>query len=271
MKKAADFRAAARAALKGQWRTAVLTVFVASLLGVGSVSFANSSQYSSNLSGTSLAEFSDQLSSFLSENIGIVFSAVAISVIWAIAVIIISGAVKFGYACYFLKLADGEKPRFSTLFSQMDRIWPGFCMNFFVNLFIGLWSMLLFIPGLIKTYSYSMTAYIMAERPGMGARAAITESRYLMDGNKWRLFCLGFSFIGWSILCAAPVAVAFPLCSFSYAFSESLRSFLPMLPMGIVSFIGALFLTAYHQTAVADFYRSISGTGKKTEAEVISE
>ena len=29
---------------------------------------------------------------------------------------------------------------------------------------------------------------------------AIEESKYLMSGNKWRLFCLQLSFIGWYIL-----------------------------------------------------------------------
>lgn len=42
----------------------------------------------------------------------------------------------------------------------------------------------------------------MAEHPGLTANEAITESRRIMDGNKWRLFCLDLSFLGWG--CSAP-------------------------------------------------------------------
>ena len=64
---------------------------------------------------------------------------------------------------------------------------------------------LLVIPGIVKTYSYAMTPYIMSEHPSLTANEAITESRRIMDGNKWRLFCLDFSFIGWELLCSLPL------------------------------------------------------------------
>lgn len=44
-----------------------------------------------------------------------------------------------------------------------------------------------------------MTSYILAENPEMTARDAIRKSKEMMQGNRTRLFCLGFSFIGWSI------------------------------------------------------------------------
>jgi len=52
----------------------------------------------------------------------------------------------------------------------------------------------------------------------------------MMDGNRWRLFCLQISFIGWSILSS-------------------------LLTFGI----GDLWLTPYRQAASAAFYREISG------------
>lgn len=41
-----------------------------------------------------------------------------------------------------------------------------------------------------KSLQLCYTPYIMAEHPGLTANEAITESRRIMDGNKWRLFCL---------------------------------------------------------------------------------
>ena len=45
-----------------------------------------------------------------------------------------------------------------------------------------------------------MTPFVLLDHPEMGAVEAIDESRRLMDGNKWRLFCFGLSFIGWWLL-----------------------------------------------------------------------
>ena len=62
------------------------------------------------------------------------------------------------------------------------------------------------------------------------AGEAIRISKQMMEGNRWRLFCLKFSFIGWSIL-----------CKFTFG-------------------IGNLWLNPYKQTAITAFYREISGT-----------
>ena len=50
------------------------------------------------------------------------------------------------------------------------------------------------------TYSYRMVPYILADDPECGAREAITRSRRMMNGHKWKAFVLDLSFIGWWIL-----------------------------------------------------------------------
>ena len=77
-----------------------------------------------------------------------------------------------------------------------------------------------------------MVPYIMAENPELSAREACARSKQIMDGNRWRLFCLTFSFIGWSILCAFTCG------------------------------IGNIVLNPYIEAAIADFYREISDTRK---------
>ena len=83
------------------------------------------------------------------------------------------------------------------------------------------------IPGIIAFYANIMGAYIMLENPELTAREALAKSREMMKGNKWRLFCLSFSFIGWDILAA--------------------------LTLGI----GHLFLCPYVEAANAAFYREL--------------
>ena len=133
-------------------------------------------------------------------------------------------------------------------------------MNFLMGLYTVLWTLLLIIPGLIKTFSYAMTPYILAENPGMTATEAITESRRIMDGNKWRLFCLGFSFIGWGLLCAAPALIATGIVTGIALRTMSVLPFLSLIPLTILLSVGMLFLRPYEEAAYAAFYREISGT-----------
>lgn len=71
---------------------------------------------------------------------------------------------------------------------------------FLRDLFLALWFLLFLIPGLIKHYSYRMVPYILADDPTIGAMEAITLSREMMNGHKWKAFVLDLSFIGWGLL-----------------------------------------------------------------------
>jgi uncharacterized membrane protein len=66
--------------------------------------------------------------------------------------------------------------------------------------YISLWSLLLYVPGIVKALSYAMTDFIAVDHPDWTANQCITESRRLMDGHKWRYFCLMVSFFGWFLL-----------------------------------------------------------------------
>ena len=68
------------------------------------------------------------------------------------------------------------------------------------DIFLFLWSLLFIIPGIVKSYSYAMVPFILADKPELSAKEAITLSRKMMDGNKWKTFVLDLSFIGWEIL-----------------------------------------------------------------------
>lgn len=124
-------------------------------------------------------------------------------------------------------------------------------MNFLQGLYVALWSLLLFIPGVVKAYSYAMTPYIMAEHPGLTANEAITESRRIMDGNKWRLFCLDLSFLGWELLCTLPMLIGFSLV---FAFTHSADTVLVLLILlSIPLSAGFFFLHPYEEAAWAIF------------------
>ena len=130
-------------------------------------------------------------------------------------------------------------------------------MKFLQGLYIALWSLLLVIPGIVKTYSYAMTPYIMSEHPSLTANEAITESRRIMNGNKWRLFCLDFSFIGWELLCSVPLYAEGFLVLKYFTGSEALAISLVLL-LTIPLSIGFFFVRPYEEAAWATFYRDIT-------------
>lgn len=281
--KAAHFRESARSALRGHWGEAVLVSFVASLLGATTV-FAGSGCSSIISSISSLvstlrtnaasdpygavgyfdAEMYRQLFTVITS---IALITTGISLLFSLAYFIVTGACRLGYASFNLQLVDGASPRFSVLFSRFNRLGSSIAMEFLVWLYTLLWSLLFIIPGIVKSYSYSMTAFILTENPELTAGEAITRSRHLMAGNKWRLFCLYFSFIGWELLCFAPLFLGLALFAVAViaalALSEvaavvlMILAILLFLSFPVVIFVAQLFLVPYQNAAVAAFYRRI--------------
>ncbi|MBR5472843.1 MAG: DUF975 family protein [Clostridia bacterium] len=262
MKYSADFKQIALDALKSKWLIATLTHFVASLLG-GTVITTSTNIVSSNIDSDSLPAIISSIESEETSAIILLFMIVAslIVLLYCIAIFIISGPVRLGYAQFNLNLIDKNTPRFTDLFSKFKHFGSGFCMNFLTGLYISLWSLLFIIPGIIKTYSYAMTPYILAENPELTANEAITKSRQIMNGNKWRLFCLHFSFIGWHFLLALPIILIVLFGLLLMAISEVLGAFafivLSLLYLAFL-FVGTLAINTYQEAANAAFYREVS-------------
>ena len=107
---------------------------------------------------------------------------------------------QYGLANLSLRGADHRQLAIGDAFIGFKQFGRAFSCGFLTTLFILLWSLLLIIPGIIKAFSYALTPYLVLENPQMTVMEAIDESRRLMDGNKWRAFCLALSFIGWWLL-----------------------------------------------------------------------
>ena len=84
-----------------------------------------------------------------------------------------------------------------------------------------------------------------------------------MDGNKWRLFCLEWSFIGWDLLCSAPLLIALGVLISIAVRTESLLVIFWLIPLSIPLNVGGVFLRPYREAAYAAFYRDVSGTEKE--------
>lgn len=170
--------------------------------------------------------------------------AVLMCLIDLIIVAILSGSghlligdfIALSLAISFLKLRDNdelEKPYVSAFSVFTENRFGPECINFVMTtIFTFLWSLLLIIPGIIKSYSYAMAPYIVKDMVASGTQVGATDginaSKALMNGHKMDLFIFDLSFIGWFLL-------------------------------GVISVIGLLWFVPYYQTAKANFYRELAG------------
>ena len=166
-------------------------------------------------------------------------AAVSSTGVGTIAVLIFDGVLLVGLSSMLLDISRIGQSKIENVF---DGFRYGLATNIvaglLVNIFTFLWTLLFIIPGIVKSYSYSMTYYILADNPNLAPSEAIDMSKKMMHGNKWRLFCLDFSFIGWYLLCA--------------------------LTLGVLT----LWITPYNMMARAQFYESLKGEAPQDDAFV---
>lgn len=143
--------------------------------------------------------------------------------------IILTGPLTIGLVSILIKrITTNSDVELADIFDGFKKDVSGnILLGFMHSLFIFLWSLLFVIPGLIKTYSYSMCFYIKNENPEKDWKECLQESQEMMKGHKWQLFCLDLSFIGWYIVGA--------LC------------------FGI----GSFFVIPYQQMSYANFYLAL--------------
>ena len=113
-----------------------------------------------------------------------------------------TGLITFGFCAAFLFVIRFKTMKIENLFECTKNFGTVFVASLLQGIYVFFWSLLFYIPGIVKSYSYAMTNYILIDNPNMTANEAITESRKMMDGHKAELFILDLSFLGWYILSA---------------------------------------------------------------------
>lgn len=191
-----ELRGDARAQLKGKWGMAILAMIIYMVV-------------------TNVA-------------VGVVAAIPRIGPFFSFIVsLIIAGPLTLGLVSFFIRLKRGEEANLENVFDGFKNFSPSFILIILTVIFTWLWSLLLIVPGIIKSFSYSMAFYILNDNPEMKPLDAITLSRKMMDGYKGKLFMMYLCFFGWSILC--------------------------LFTLGI----GYIWLIPYMQTAIANFYDDV--------------
>ena len=105
------------------------------------------------------------------------------------------------YNAYKSLFRNGDDKVTSNMFSYAFKGYPkALGLSILYMLFVFLWALLLYIPGIIKGLAYSMSPFILKDNPELSANQAINLSMKMMKGHKFDLFCLMLSFIGWGFL-----------------------------------------------------------------------
>ena len=139
----------------------------------------------------------------------IVIAAQSIPKVGAGIGIIVGAPMIVGVSGFFLGLARKQDAQLIQIFDGIKRFWACLGTYFLAIIFILLWSLLLIIPGIMAAYSYAMIYFILAENDSIGPLEAIAKSKEMMQGNRWKLFCLGLRFCGWGIVCILTLGIGF--------------------------------------------------------------
>lgn len=138
------------------------------------------------------------------------FATFALIVVVAIMAlrIFIGYSLEVGGKRYFVKSAQYKNNEGCFSFGFSGQNYIGIVKTMFLtNVFIFLWTLLLIIPGIIKSYAYRMVPYILEDNPNIGAQEAIALSNEMTRGHKFDMFVLDLSFIGWYILGALALGI----------------------------------------------------------------
>lgn len=182
---------------------------------------------------------------------------------YGIAVLILSGPMLLGVSRFFLNIARLVPAEVGQLFDGFKLFWKTLGAYLLMNLIIGLWSLLIvfpaifagitiplvdntpglaillapllvalfilsLVPAIRAALGYSQVFFILADEPDLKALDSLRYSRQIMKGFKWKLFCLGFRFIGWAFLCLFTCGIGFlwlyPYMTAAYAhFYDDIR------------------------------------------------
>ena len=141
----------------------------------------------------------------------------------------ISGVLNAGLASLHTDLVrNGDHVRVRRIFDGFKSFGGNFVLGLMTALNVILWSFVFIIPGIYVSFSYALVFHVKKDHPDFTWRECLDESERLMEGNRWRLFKLNFSFMGWALL------------------------------GGLLFFgVGTLWVTPYIQTSFAIFYEEV--------------
>ena len=214
MKTNSEIRQEALVLLKGNWGAAVGVTLVFMLL-----------VYACSLVATTIGMFAGKP---IGDSEGLLIQAFSM-----FASILLIFPLSFSFIMLSLGFQRGaDDLKVKGIFRAFNKPYYGKSMGLYllIAIFTALWTMLLIVPGIIKSLSYALAPYILADNPELTANQAINRSMEMMKGHTMELFLMWLGYTGFALL--SILALGIPL----------------------------LWLYPYYQVVLAKFYEDIKAT-----------
>ena len=220
------------------WKTVAAALITVCVIGSGVVSVSSSAN---NATQTSDGEISQIIQNMSKEELivlsSVIFGAITIAItVDFIFKTLLLNPLEVGCRKFFIE-NDKEPATFKELTFGFKNYGKSVGTQLLRSVLIFLWSLLLIVPGIMKTYSYKLVPYILAEEPELSAKEILAKSEAMMKGHRWEAFVLDLSFIGWDFLSA--------------------------LTFGLV---GIFYAAPYEVQTNAEFYLALKGDNNAVEA-----
>lgn len=194
----ATLKSKAKDVLRGNYWKAFIVSFILALISGGFSTGANNATNSGERYNESSLNTNEILTSTIIK-LAIITSITVIIIV--IIRLIIGYAVEVGVRKFFIRSSEGDSDMHYLLYGFKDKRYLSILKTMFVrDVYLFLWTLLFIIPGIIKSYSYRMVPYILADNPEISGKRAIELSREMTRGQKGSIFMLDLSFIGWYLL-----------------------------------------------------------------------
>ncbi|MBE5779575.1 MAG: DUF975 family protein [Clostridiales bacterium] len=264
------FKMKAKAALKGNWQTAMLVTFFSGVFTVALQVFQSRFLQLDvqQIEGLMMVRNYEELWPLFGLNRKIIYGFLGLSLLS----LLMSPALTLGCNHYFIQRLRKEELGFGGLFSRFCIFFKALWLNILIAVKTLLWGLvvmgpflaLLFlvpqvsvfllknpflvtvvsvvasIPPILAALRYAMATFIVADKPDVGAWKAIEQSKQMMKTMKMNYLALNISFVGWLLL----------------------SSLLGVLLGPVVGMIAQLFMEtwvgAYMNGAFASFYQVVA-------------
>ena len=154
-----------------------------------------------------------------------------------------------GFRWWCLLVVRRQPNDFRNFFDGFNFPLQLFALSFLQGLVIIIGYLLFILPGIVLGFVYSQAALIMFENPDKGPIQCMRESRQMMAGQKWKLFVLILSFIGWALL--------------ANIISDTIAGLLTTFGLGFLAMYSSVFFGMWYNTytglTYAGFYNYLTG------------
>lgn len=123
--------------------------------------------------------------------------------------LLITGPMLLGATTVALRYARDQEVGLEQLFDGFKHFGTAILTYVIMVVFIFLWTLLLIVPGIIASLSYSMSFYILADDKSLKAMEVLDASKQMMEGHKMKLFYLYLRFLLLALLCILTLGIGF--------------------------------------------------------------